>query len=197
MSNRLMSSRFMFSRFMPNRFRLNKPSRFFIATVKSITLMLILALGAPASFALPEDSQQPIVIKSNSAVRDDKLGVTIYSGNVNMEQGSMRITADTVTLHAENDNITKIIATGNENQRASFKQQPQPNEGDVEADADTIEYQVNTDVITLLDNASLKQSDGSMISSNKIIYDANAARVEAGGQNGQVETVINPRNTFE
>ena len=157
-----------------------------------------LAIALPLSnvYALPDDSQQAIVIKSNSAVRDDKQGVTIYSGNVNMTQGSMRISANKVTLFSKNNDIVKIVAEGG-SQRASFKQQPRPNEGDIEADAQTIEYHLADDIITLLDDASLKQADGSMISSNKITYDVSAARVEAGGENGQVETIINPKNTFE
>ena len=167
-----------------------------LAVYTAITGVLSMSI-LPNAQALPDDNEQPIVIKSNSAIRDDKLGVTIYTGNVNIKQGSIRVKADKVTLSTENNEVTKIIAVGNSEQLASFKQQPELDEGDIEAYAQTIEYQVSSETITLLDDASLKQPDGSMISSNRIIYDVNATRVEAGGQNGQVETVINPKNEFE
>ena len=163
----------------------------------------VTAIGAlnmsilPNAQALPDDSEQPIVIKSNSAIRDDRLGITVYTGNVNIKQGSIRVKADKVTLSSENNEVTQIIAEGNRNQLASFKQQPELDKGDIEAYAQTIEYHVSHETITLFDNASLKQPDGSLISSNKITYDVTATRVEAGGQNGQVETVINPKNEFE
>lgn len=179
---------------MLNKLGLNNP-RLKPLSYFAVGVLAIIALNK--AHALPNDSQQPIVIKSNSAIRDDKLGVTVYSGNVNMEQGSMRIKAEKVTLSVDNNKVTKIVAVGNEAARASFKQQPEPDAGDIEAYAQTIEYQIIDDTITLLDNASLKQPDGSTISSNKITYDVNAARVEAGGQNGQVETIITPQNSFE
>lgn len=175
----------------------NKLTVYFNVTVVKMIFCWLMATYASSSLALPDDSEQPIYIKSNSAVRDDKQGTTIYAGNVDMQQGSMRIKANKVTLHSTDESITRIVAEGSQEQLASFKQQPEPNAGDTEALAETIEYQVADDIITLINNASLTQADGSTISSNKITYDVNAARVEAGGENGQVETVITPRNTFD
>ena len=57
--------------------------------LKSLIAGLLCNLAAAAVLALPDDREQPISIKADKAVRDEKQGFTIYSGNVIMEQGSL------------------------------------------------------------------------------------------------------------
>ncbi|MBX2807951.1 MAG: lipopolysaccharide transport periplasmic protein LptA [Cellvibrionaceae bacterium] len=152
----------------------------------------LLCLLAPiATLALPDDTEQPIYIASNSAVKDDKQGVTIYQGAVDITQGSMKIKADQVTIYSKNDTVNKIVATGTP---ATFKQQPAAHRGDVLAKGDRIEYQPKEKIITLLHNASLIQDDGSSISGNEIEYNIDATRAEAkaGDSNERVNVIIPP-----
>jgi len=148
--------------------------------IKILTYGITIAASLPV-FSLPEDSQQPILISSNSAVKDDKQGFTIYQGDVDIKQGSLNIKADKVTIYSASEAVTKIIAEG---KPASFKQKPEINKGDVLAKANTIEYRVIQKKITLTEDASLDQ-DGSSIKGNKIDYDIDAARIEAAGNQGQ------------
>ena len=142
--------------------------------------------------ALPEDSQQPIHIRSDSAVKDDKQGLTIYQGNVDITQGTLNIQADKVTIYINNEEVTKIIAVGTP---ARFKQKPDIDQADVLAKASTIEYRVLEKAITLTDNASLDQQ-GSTMTGNRIRYDINASRVEANGSDdsGPITVVIPASN---
>lgn len=151
-------------------------------------LAIVALLLASGAYSLPDDSQQPIHIRSNSAIKDDKQGLTIYQGNVDMTQGSLNIQADTVTIYSQNETVTKIIAVG---KPARFKQQPEPGQGDVIAKAATIEYQITKKMITLIDKASLDQ-EGSTITGNQINYDIDAARVEASSSadSGPIQVVI-------
>ena len=66
--------------------------------LKRINLMLVLILISSVSWALPEDSQQEIQITSDSASLDKVQGLIIYSGNVNMTQGTLKIQADKIIL---------------------------------------------------------------------------------------------------
>jgi len=165
-------------------------------TIRLMLLFLYTAMGlvSLSAYSLPEDSQQPILISSNSAIKDDKRGLTIYQGDVDIKQGSLNIKADKVTIYSASEEVTKIVAEG---QPASFKQKPELNKGDVLAKANTIEYRVSQKKITLTKDASLDQ-DGSSITGNKINYDMEAARIEAagskeeGGDNGRVNVVIEP-----
>ena len=85
-----------------------------IVTTPLVTLLASLWLvlsGAPVA-ALPDDRDQPIHITADKAVRDEKRGVTIYSGNVEMRQGSMELDADDLTIFHEAEDANKIIARG-------------------------------------------------------------------------------------
>ncbi|MFT6388223.1 MAG: lipopolysaccharide export system protein LptA [Cellvibrionaceae bacterium] len=172
--------------------RLNKIYNRLITLIALSTSILI----SPLSVSLSEDSQQPILISSNSAIKDDKRGLTVYQGDVDIKQGSLNIKADKVTIYVVAKEVTKIIAEG---KPASFKQQPEPDKGDLLAKANTIEYRVAQKKITLTTDASLDQ-DGSSITSDKINYDMVSARIEAAGntdsngENGRVNVVMPPPN---
>jgi lipopolysaccharide export system protein LptA len=153
--------------------------------IKTLTLSFFMAFSQ-MSIALPEDSQQPISISSDSAIKDNKKGFTVYEGNVDMKQGSLNIRADSVTIYIQESEVTKIIAKGNP---ARFKQQPELEKGDVLARAKTIEYSIDEKIIKLTESASLDQ-EGSTITGDVINYDIDAARVEADSDEGRVNVVI-------
>ena len=161
--------------------------------LSAVCLWLLLSLSLP-TLALPEDSQQPIKISADSAIRDEKQGTTIYQGNVDMTQGTLRIQADKITIYANANTIETIIAIG---QPARFRQQPEPDKGDVVANANTIEYRVAQEIMTLTSNAAINQ-DGASISGDSIKYDIAAGRIEAGksesgtGDSGRVNVVLPP-----
>jgi lipopolysaccharide export system protein LptA len=152
----------------------------------ALSSLIVVFSGLPFAFALPEDSQQPISISSDSAIKDNKKGITIYEGNVDMKQGTLNIKADSVQIFIEESEVTKIIAKGNP---ARFKQQPDLEKGDVLARAKTIEYSINKKTIVLTESASLDQ-EGSTITGDVINYDIDAARVEADSDKGRVNVVI-------
>ena len=86
---------------------------------------------------LPDDRDQPIRITADTAIRDEKQGVTVYNGNVHMIQGSLDILADTITIYHETDQADKIIAEG---KPARMEQKPAVDEPLVRARAEIIEY---------------------------------------------------------
>ena len=140
------------------------------------------------AFALPDDANQPISIVADSAIKDDKLGLTIYEGNVSITQGSLNILADKVTIFIVAENVSKMVAIGSP---ASFKQQPNIDEKDVIAKADTIDYFIIDRKITLTENAFLNQ-DGSTLTGKVINYDLDGAKAEA---EGGVQVVMQPAKT--
>ncbi len=161
---------------------LNKRHHLLIKLLFASVLLLVHSYA----LSLPEDSQKPIHITSNSAIKDQQRGLTIYEGNVDIKQGTLNIKADKVTIYIVEEEVTRIIAEG---KPASFKQKPEPNKGDVLAKADTIKYQLSQKKVTLINNASIDQ-DGSVFTSNKIDYYIEGARAE--GQ-GNVNVVLQPQ----
>lgn len=137
--------------------------------------VLACCLFVMQAHTLPDDRNQPIEIQANSAERNAKTGVTTYSGNVDVSQGSIRIAAETVILYSKNNELTKINATGNP---ATYSQQLTGPDDTVNAKANKIDFDVNNDLITLTGNGSLKQQGGS-ISGERIEYDVKSERVKA------------------
>ena len=150
----------------------------------------------PASaWGLDTDREQPIQITADVAIRDELAGETRYEGNVVLIQGSLRITADTLSvLHGSSD-ADRIIAIG---KPARLKQQPALEQTPVDASALRIEYILSKDLVRLLDDARIAQ-DGSTLSGDQIDYLVSQRSVRAAGtagSNGQgrVEVVIPPEN---
>ncbi len=144
--------------------------------------------------ALPSDRQQPILIESDRAQHNDKTGVTVYQGSVVITQGTIRIKADKVSVNAVGNKVTKIVCTG---KPAHYQQQPRPDAELVTARANTIEYHLSKNAITLLGAASLEQ-EGSTLKGERINYDLQAELVEATGSttgNQRIQMVIPPQKT--
>lgn len=146
----------------------NRSSGKHIRLLKSYSSILLLLLGLPtaAVYALPDDRNQPIHLTADKALRDEKKGVTIYSGNVQMKQGSMELEADTLTIYHESDDPSEIIAEGNP---ARMRQQPELDDGVVHAHAQVITYYKNEDRVHLQTKARLEQ-DGSVVDGDSIDY---------------------------
>ena len=150
---------------------------------------LVLLLGATLVKALPDDREQPLYISSDTAVRDEKAGITVYQGDVDINQGSLNIRGDKVTVYFGAEGIKRILAVGGP---ASFKQKPSADADEVKATAMTIEYNPEQDIILLSEQAELEQN-GDVIRSNKVRYDINSDIVEAGGgADNRVNIVIQP-----
>ena len=65
--------------------------------VNSLLALTLLAGCATHALALPSDSSQPIRIQADSATLDDKRNTAVYTGNVIITQGSMRLTGGRVS----------------------------------------------------------------------------------------------------
>ena len=133
---------------------------------RNLALLLLLILTTGLVQALPDDRDQPIHISADKALRDEKQGFTIYSGNVEMEQGSMRLEADKLTIYHLTDDVEKIVAEG---RPAKMQQQPELDKAVVHAHADVIEFFRSEDRVHLQTNARIEQ-DGAVVSGDSIDY---------------------------
>ena len=158
-------------------------------------LAMVLIGMAPWSAALDSDRDQPIQIVADIAVRDETAGETRYEGNVVLTQGSLRITADTLSIRHNADEADMIVATG---QPATLVQQPTPDQAPVDASAMRIEYTRSQDLVRLLEEARIAQN-GSTLSGTPLAYLVSERTVRAAGMPGtagenRVEVVIPPEN---
>jgi lipopolysaccharide export system protein LptA len=108
---------------------------------------------------------------------------------VKMEQGTMTVTGDTMTVVLQDQLVVRIIAEGN---RAHYQQQVKPDESMVFADAKKIVYFTQEERVELTGNAYLTQ-DKNEFTGELIKYDVNEGKVDASANGqGKVQMVLQP-----
>ena len=144
--------------------------------------------------ALPDDRDQIIEIESITAEFRETEGLTIYSGEVNLQQGSILLKADRLTLFAEAGQVSRLLAEGN----AYYEQTPEIGSDKVVARGKSIEYLLFDDVITLIQNASLTH-EGATMNGNLITYDVRnnllIANSLPGSADDRIRVVLPPINS--
>lgn len=150
-----------------------------------VKLFMLLFCAAPLVQALTSDRHQPIHIQADYVQIDKKAGISEYRGNVQLVQGSMKITGERVRVHQTNGQLMTILVNG---EPATFKQQPDNQQEVVHSQADKMEYQAQQERIILLENAQVKQGN-QQFAGNRIVYNTKNSTVVAQGDEQQQERV--------
>lgn len=148
--------------------------------------------------ATSDQTVTPISIEADSAEQNEKLGITVYSGNVSITQGELSIQANQVKITSvENDDTQKrtienIIANGDP---AIFSHNTENPAEQMVAKANTINYLLKPGVVTFEENAFLSQQ-GSSVRGNHIEYTIAERRIKAHAnpenKKTRVKTIITP-----
>jgi lipopolysaccharide export system protein LptA len=175
---------------------IRQPLRVLSAVPRAATLALVLA--APLAVALTSDRDAPIEISADRAEIDDATGTATYFGDVRMDQGTLRVTAATLTIETDDDDaVTRITAEGEpEGEPARYQQQPEPDAELVRAQARTIVYFTGDERIELSGKARLRQAQD-RFEGDRITYDLRERRVaaQAGREDERVNFTIDPART--
>ncbi|WP_291368847.1 lipopolysaccharide transport periplasmic protein LptA, partial [Acinetobacter sp. UBA5934] len=95
--------------------------------LKQAALVGLVVFSSAAVFAIPSDRNQPISLVADRATYNEKTGVTTYTGNVIIEQGTMKLQANSIVANLNSQKqISSITATGGP---ARFQQQTEVNKG--------------------------------------------------------------------
>ncbi len=142
------------------------------------------------SQALPSDANQEIKLLADKATYSERTGVTSYSGNVIITQGTLKLTADNITVNlSPQRSINSAVATG---RPATMQQVVTQEKGLAKGQANEIEYNAVNGIITLKGNAKLTQN-GASFAGNVIRYSLKAGDVEAtAGSSQRVELILPP-----
>jgi len=156
-------------------------------------VLIVLALLAPwgPCWSLSSDKDQPMLISADSVDIDDAEGVSVYRGNVDIQQGSMRLLADQVTVRHAERKAQRIEAAGGP---VRFSQKLDNSAQEVNAKALRIVYDIDSDEIELMDQAEVRQGKDTF-RSDRITYDRLHALVKAGASakgKDRVHVTINP-----
>ncbi|WP_066801939.1 lipopolysaccharide transport periplasmic protein LptA [Moraxella oblonga] len=154
-------------------------------------LSLIIGMSPFVAHALPSDANQPIRLLADKATYSERTGITTYSGNVTIEQGTLKIAADNITLNLGNNrSIQSAVATG---RPATMQQVVTQEKGLAKGQANKIDYNAVTGIVTLTGNAKLTQA-GASFAGNVIRYSLKLGDVEATAGGGKRVELIFPPN---
>lgn len=156
----------------------------------SNTLILVLSFWAASIQALPEDTQQEIRIASDKAFLDKPKGELVYTGNVRLNQGTLKIEADKVTIIRDETGLKQVVAEG---KPARYEQVLNKDQEKTKAYGETIIYITESKQLTLLNNAGL-QKQGNEFSGERIVYliDQQKVKAESPQEDQRIRMVIQP-----
>lgn len=149
----------------------------FINSIKRISYFLVLILFVPPIVALEGDSKEPITLESDSGFFDDKDGVSIYTGDVIIIQGGLRLDADKVVIYMDDKReIQEMIATGN---LVKMKQAAEEGKEDLHGKALKVNYNPVSKRLIMTGKAVLWQGSNKT-ASEYIEYNLNSEVIKAG-----------------
>ncbi len=136
------------------------------------------------------DSGKPINIEADSAEINDATGISVYRGNVEITQGTMRLTGEKVVLEIADERVKKITSEGN---LSTFKQITDDGKV-IHAEAEIMVYSVSINKIVLTKNAKLTEA-GNTLASDRIVFYTDKEIVNAGSSTGndRVNITVSPK----
>lgn len=145
-----------------------------------VSIIFILSnLVINASYALESDNTKPIDIKADKFEIDYSKGEAFYSGHVNLIQGTRTLESDRIYIYFYNnknnkDNNTikqiKAISSINSSQKfVTYSENLKNNNKKIYASAKIITYTPDKDLLTLEQQAIIKQ-DGRKLTSELLHY---------------------------
>lgn len=147
------------------------------------------------------DRDKPIDLEADTVKVDDSKGISTYSGNVILTQGTLVIRADKLIVREDNLGFQHSTSLGNP---TTFKQKMEGKNEYMEGSAQRIEYDGRMDKVQLYTKAWVKRG-ADIVHGDYIMYDANAeyAEVIGGGSQagapggsttgGRVRAIIQPK----
>ena len=163
--------------------------RLFTRPARVVLYMALLGLSLPL-LALESDRQEPLEVSANSTDGTLGDGVTTLRGNVDIRQGTLRITADEAEVKKVDGKVNSVTFRG----QPAHLQQEIEEQGLVQATANTIDYQVANGLVTLAGNADVKHPQY-QISGDLLTYDLNVQHFQgSSGEdgNGRIHILLDP-----
>ena len=147
---------------------------------------MALALAA-TTHALPEDGEQPIEIRADRA-RSNPDGTSVFTGAVQIEQGTLSLAAERVTVATRDKRLHNIVAEGDSNTPVRFRQQLQVDEPLANGHANHIDYAVTEQRLALKGDAVLSLGDREF-AGDVITWDIKDGHVDARSDDPRGVTV--------
>ena len=163
--------------------------------VRTCVLALMCALALPAA-AERADREKEIVVGADRLTADDANKTSTFEGNVIVTQGTMRMTANKVTVREDKERHKYYVASG---APVTFRQKRDNADEWIEGFAERAEFDDRADVLKLFSNARVKRNNDEL-TGDFISYDMRRELAEVTGapagtkspNAGRVKVIITP-----
>ncbi len=169
-----------------------------------LTLYFLLFFSSFEAVAERADRNKPIHLEADRATvedinRRDSTRVSVFTGNVILTQGTMRINADKMILKEDINGFRYATAIGN---LVKFRQKRDGIDEYIEGWSRRVEYDSKQDKIELFKNARLKRGEDE-VNGDYISYNMNTEFFQVNGRNerntvkdadSRVRIIIQPKN---
>ena len=142
-----------------------------------ILAAVFLACAAQPARAERSDREKEIVVGADRLVADDARRTSTFDGNVVVTQGTMRMTAERVTVKEDAQRHKFYVASGSP---VTFRQKRDNSDEWVEGTARRAEFDDRNDVLRLYEDARVK-SNQNEITGDFISYDMRREVAEVSG----------------
>lgn len=122
------------------------------------------------------DEEQPIHITADAMDIQDQKGISVYSGQVKVTQGSLTLTGDKITIYHPEREVEQIEAEG---QPARFKRFDLEEQAWVTGHANFIDYRAGKRTVLLTGSAKVEQPGKHLITGPKLFYDMQNKTLQA------------------
>lgn len=146
--------------------------------------MLVLSVIFFGTYALAEkpDVYQALSISAMDAEVDEPNGWARYTGDVELQQGSLLIQCDQLQIFKSDEGVDKIIAEGKParySQNIDDQQESSTGKGEtIKAHADRLTYQLESRSIELQGNAKIQQGEN-IFEGHSILYQIDNRKIIA------------------
>lgn len=156
-----------------------------------LLLALLMAGVASTAGARSNDRSQPMDAEANqNTCTLGDAGQCVMTGNVQINQGSLDISAAKATVFRSGGDISRALLSGSP---VVLKQQMDDGTP-MTAHASNVDYNLSTDVVIFTGDVLIQQPRGTM-SGQRVVYNLKTGSVDSGGEgNGRVKMRIMPRN---
>lgn len=161
---------------------------------RALALALVLACSvAMPALAKQGDRQQTIHVDADHFKQSRQAGTTVLSGNVIITQGSLKARAHKGTAYTNDEGKTvRIVLVGT----PAHLQQRMDNGSLMRARANTINYRVVGETITLHGDAHVRQPGQGSFDGAELVYNPDTGAIRGdGGESGRVHLTLEPQQS--
>jgi len=165
---------------------------------KLLTLFVFSTLAINTSFALPEDRNQPVELEADQAKLNNQTGISEYTGNVIIVQGTAQLKADRVLLYTVNNEITRMEAFG---EPAKYQQILQQGEQPTHIEGQKLDLKVSEDLAIVTGEGKVHRGSD-VLTGEVITYSLKSGELQAGNSdqessNSRVKMIFHPPSEDE